>query len=107
MGAVPLASPRLRQRARPDVDLAGLQRRLRAKVRGRVSFDDGSRAMYATDASNYRQVPIGVVLPYDPRPRLRCAPSSAHRCCRGAGVPALLGSAATSRSYWTGRVTAT
>ena len=24
-------------------------------------FDDGSRALYATDASNYRQVPIGVV----------------------------------------------
>src|SRR5205085_3356623 len=27
--------------------------------------DDGSRALYATDASNYRQVPIGVVIPRD------------------------------------------
>jgi FAD/FMN-containing dehydrogenase/Fe-S oxidoreductase len=30
---------------------------------GEVRFDDGSRALYATDASNYRQVPIGVVIP--------------------------------------------
>jgi FAD/FMN-containing dehydrogenase/Fe-S oxidoreductase len=30
-----------------------------------VRFDDGSRALYATDASNYRQVPIGVVMPRD------------------------------------------
>ncbi len=28
-------------------------------------FDDGERALYATDASNYRQVPIGAVLPRD------------------------------------------
>lgn len=32
-------------------------------LRGEVRFDDGSRALYATDASNYRQVPIGVVIP--------------------------------------------
>ena len=38
---------------------------LREAVRGEVRFDDGDRAMYATDASNYRQVPIGVVLPRD------------------------------------------
>ncbi|HET9615198.1 MAG TPA: FAD-binding oxidoreductase, partial [Candidatus Limnocylindrales bacterium] len=34
-------------------------------VRGEVRFDAGSRALYATDASNYRQVPIGVVVPRD------------------------------------------
>jgi FAD/FMN-containing dehydrogenase/Fe-S oxidoreductase len=34
-------------------------------VKGEVRFDDGSRALYATDASNYRQVPIGVVVPRD------------------------------------------
>jgi FAD/FMN-containing dehydrogenase/Fe-S oxidoreductase len=28
-----------------------------------VRFDSGNRALYATDASNYRQAPIGVVLP--------------------------------------------
>jgi FAD/FMN-containing dehydrogenase/Fe-S oxidoreductase len=32
-------------------------------VAGEVRFDAGSRALYATDGSNYRQVPIGVVLP--------------------------------------------
>ena len=33
--------------------------------RGEVRFDAGSRALYATDASNYRQVPIGLVVPRD------------------------------------------
>lgn len=36
-----------------------------AELRGEVRFDEGSRALYATDASNYRQVPIGVVVPRD------------------------------------------
>ncbi len=36
---------------------------LRRHVAGEVRFDAGSRALYATDASNYRQVPVGVVLP--------------------------------------------
>src|SRR4029450_11469662 len=44
---------------------AGLARELVARLRGEVRFDDGSRALYATDGSNYRQVPIGVVLPRD------------------------------------------
>jgi FAD/FMN-containing dehydrogenase/Fe-S oxidoreductase len=48
-----------------DVDVAGLEKDLRATVRGEVRFDEGSRALYATDASNYRQVPIGLVLPRD------------------------------------------
>ena len=38
---------------------------LRGAVRGEVRFDRGSRALYATDGSNYRQVPIGVVVPRD------------------------------------------
>ena len=38
---------------------------LRQKIRGEVCFDAGSRALYATDSSNYRQVPIGVVIPRD------------------------------------------
>jgi len=36
---------------------------IRRRIRGEVRFDHGSRALYATDASNYRQVPIGVVIP--------------------------------------------
>ena len=42
---------------------AELERQLRRDVAGEVRFDDASRALYATDASNYRQVPIGVVVP--------------------------------------------
>src|SRR5579864_742488 len=36
---------------------------LRAAVTGEVRFDDGTRALYAVDGSNYRQTPIGVVIP--------------------------------------------
>ncbi len=36
---------------------------LARQVEGEVRFDAGTRAAYATDASNYRQVPIGVVIP--------------------------------------------
>ncbi|HEX6098436.1 MAG TPA: FAD-binding and (Fe-S)-binding domain-containing protein [Thermoanaerobaculia bacterium] len=48
-----------------SVDASALAEELKRAVRGEVRFDDGSRALYATDASNYRQVPIGVVLPRD------------------------------------------
>ena len=37
-----------------------LERELRAAIQGEVRFDAGTRALYATDGSNYRQVPIGV-----------------------------------------------
>jgi len=45
------------------VDAARLEHDLRARIEGEVRFDEGSRALYAADASNYRQVPIGVVVP--------------------------------------------
>src|SRR5229473_7548043 len=45
------------------VDEPALAEALRRHVRGEVRFDSSSRALYATDGSNYRQVPIGVVLP--------------------------------------------
>src|SRR5688572_21928717 len=48
-----------------SIDAARLAEELRASIRGEVRFDDGSRALYSTDASNYRQVPIGVVVPRD------------------------------------------
>jgi FAD/FMN-containing dehydrogenase/Fe-S oxidoreductase len=48
-----------------DVDAKALEAALRSMIRGEVRFDGGSRAMYSTDASNYRQVPIGIVLPKD------------------------------------------
>lgn len=45
------------------VNVEGLERDLRQVISGEVRFDNGSRALYATDSSQYRQVPIGVVLP--------------------------------------------
>jgi FAD/FMN-containing dehydrogenase/Fe-S oxidoreductase len=47
----------------PVTPRVALANELAAKITGEVRFDAGSRALYATDASNYRQVPIGVVLP--------------------------------------------
>ncbi len=44
---------------------AELEHALRQKIRGEVRFDDTSRALYATDASNYRHIPIGLVIPLD------------------------------------------
>lgn len=49
--------------ARGQREVRALERELRKKVRGEVRFDPGSRALYATDSSNYRQIPVGVVLP--------------------------------------------
>ena len=53
------------RRTSGDVDAEALASELRKRIRGEVRFDNGSRALYATDASNYRQVPIGVVIPRD------------------------------------------
>jgi len=47
------------------IDTEALAAELRRQLRGEVRFDEGSRALYATDSSNYRQVPIGVVIPKD------------------------------------------
>jgi FAD/FMN-containing dehydrogenase/Fe-S oxidoreductase len=43
--------------------LASLQAELRRVIDGDVRFDAGTLAAYSTDASNYRQVPVGVVRP--------------------------------------------
>ena len=46
-----------------DVDRRALAAELTRAVAGEVRFSKGSRALYANDASSYRQVPIGVVVP--------------------------------------------
>ena len=61
-----------------------LAARLAREVRGEVRFDRGSRALYATDASNYRQVPIGVVLPQSIDDVVATI-----ACCREFDVPVL------------------
>jgi len=45
------------------VSIPVLQQELRRRIEGEVRFDAGSRALYSTDASNYRLVPLGVVVP--------------------------------------------
>ena len=47
----------------PAAAVAALEAALKSQIEGEVRFDAGSRALYATDGSNYRQVPIGVVIP--------------------------------------------
>ncbi len=54
---------RLETESAMDVDVDALIAELHTHVNGEIRFDNGSRAQYSTDASNYRQVPIGVVIP--------------------------------------------
>jgi FAD/FMN-containing dehydrogenase/Fe-S oxidoreductase len=72
------------------LDAAGLAEALRSRLRGEVRFDQSARALYATDGSNYRQVPIGVVLPHDTDDVLAaisaCREFGAPLLCRGGGT---------------------
>jgi FAD/FMN-containing dehydrogenase/Fe-S oxidoreductase len=43
--------------------LPGLERKLKADITGEVMFDRFSRGRYATDASHYQMMPVGVVAP--------------------------------------------
>lgn len=52
-------------RQRMNLNTLALQSDLRDQVKGEVRFDAGTRAVYAHDSSNYRQVPFGVVIPED------------------------------------------
>src|SRR2546430_1777199 len=74
----------------PQVDAPGLAEALREQIQGQVRFDTGSRALYATDASNYRQVPIGVVFPRDTDDVIAavslCRDFGAPLLCRGGGT---------------------
>jgi FAD/FMN-containing dehydrogenase/Fe-S oxidoreductase len=63
---VPLAArPRGHPVASQPRQARALAEELSRRIRGEVRFGDGDRALYATDASNYRQLPIGVVIPRD------------------------------------------
>jgi FAD/FMN-containing dehydrogenase/Fe-S oxidoreductase len=72
------------------VDAPALQEALRKNLRGDVRFDSQSRALYATDGSNYRQVPIGVVLPRDAEDVIAAVSLAreygAPLLCRGSGT---------------------
>ncbi len=70
---------------------ADLEKELKREVKGEVRFDRGSRALYATDGSNYRQIPIGLVLPRDEEDVV-----AAVAACRKFGAPVLPRGAGTS-----------
>src|ERR1044071_8167142 len=76
--------------ARVDVDVAGLERELQKSVRGEVRFGDGDRALYSTDSSNYRQIPLGIVIPRDRTDVIAtvaaCRKFVAPITCRGGGT---------------------
>ena len=73
------------------MDTRTLRAALAEQVDGEVRFDAGSRAAYAHDGSNYRQVPVGVVVP-----RTADAAVAAVAACRQAGVPVLSRGGGTS-----------
>lgn len=85
-----------------DVNAKGLAEELKKNISGEIRFDDGSRALYSTDSSNYRQFPIGVVIPKDEQDIIKtvalcrkykapilsrgCGTSLAGQCCNVAVV---------------------
>ena len=68
-----------------------LEALLKKSLRGDVRFDLGSRALYAADSSNYRQIPVGVILPRD-----AADVEAALAACRSTGAAVLPRGAGTS-----------
>jgi FAD/FMN-containing dehydrogenase/Fe-S oxidoreductase len=90
----PLSPLPLSSHAKP-VDVFGpaveLEKELKRTLKGEVRFDRGSRALYATDGSNYRQIPIGLVVPRDNADVIATVAA-----CRKYGAPVLARGAGTS-----------
>src|SRR5450755_2542481 len=74
-----------------QLEASALEAALRRHLRGEVRFDSGSRALYATDGSNYLQVPIGVVVPREAEDVLATV-----ALCRQFGAPLLARGGGTS-----------
>jgi FAD/FMN-containing dehydrogenase/Fe-S oxidoreductase len=73
------------------VAIRRLEKALAGAIEGEVRFDAGAKAAYASDASNYRQVPIAVVLPRNTRDI-----EAAVAACRAHDAPLLPRGAGTS-----------
>ena len=67
---------------RETIDARGLHRALARAITGEVRFDAAAVAMYANDASNFHQVPIGVVVP-----KTLDDVVATHRICAEFGAP--------------------
>ncbi|HET8551907.1 MAG TPA: FAD-binding and (Fe-S)-binding domain-containing protein [Gammaproteobacteria bacterium] len=76
-----------------EQDRNDLARDLAAALEGEVRFSTGDIALYANDASNYRQPPIGVVIPKTIDDII-----ATHRICRAYGAPILSRGGGTSLS---------
>ncbi|MDT0641800.1 FAD-linked oxidase C-terminal domain-containing protein [Zunongwangia sp. F363] len=67
-----------------------LGEKLKEAIKGEVNFEEDYRALYATDASNYRQVPVGVVYPKDKEDIINtvnlCREYDLHLLTRGGGT---------------------
>src|SRR5581483_11457236 len=74
-----------------DVPADQLAAELRSQTEAEVRFDDGSRALYATAGGNYRQIPIGVVVPHSEQDVIRTV-----ELCHKYGAPVLARGGGTS-----------
>ncbi len=67
-----------------------LKEELDQELEGDVSFEDDYRALYATDSSNYRQLPVGVVFPKNKEDIIKtvslCRKHNLHILTRGGGT---------------------
>ena len=64
------------------IDPAAVERELRASIEGEVRFGAADLGLWASDAGNYRMIPVGVVLPRHAEDVVRTL-----RVCRTHGVP--------------------
>src|SRR3954463_4392378 len=85
------SEPASGSRSKVEIDAGLLEKQLRKNIAGEVRFDSTSRALYATDASNYRQIPIGVVVPKTVEDVVQTIAA-----CRAFGAPVLSRGGGTS-----------
>lgn len=81
------------ERTAERIDVPALERKLRKALKGEVRFDPGSLGLYATDSSNFRAVPIGVVIPCTEEDVV-----ATHKICRRYGAPIVNRGGGTSLS---------
>jgi hypothetical protein len=82
------------QSSHQGTEATDLARALQTRLEGEVRFDAGSRALYATDLSIYRQPPVGVVIPRSIEDVIATVEE-----CRNRGVP-ILGRGKRAMSQW-------
>lgn len=91
MSPLPTRDNILETRYSLGINAIALERELKKNVVGEVRFDNGGRALYSTDASNYKQIPIGVVVPKTEEDIIRTVAA-----CRKFNAPVLTRGGGTS-----------